>query len=328
MRKQQISPELGFYRRKMMSVVYHVPSKRVLEVRVVQDCQQSKGELVELVEQNLTLLISSRRRILKLPPPSPILSLSVHYHMGLLPFRLSSTAYTIPITSTTSSQIPIHQSKQSPAASQTTSSDSIMDSDPSPPAISNKIPCLFTVEQLQQAPPSQAIERQPTNVYIVLPTAIWNSLEHIHQFISTYTAPLPTSPSPFSHLPLTQPPVEDNNKDYRTHDTIAVTRHDLPQSPIWNAHILEIRAHKPSGQVFIRVFYFYQSRQIPPSLRHNYHGRRELLASNSMAVVNATAVVNRTRVSHWHEEREPAPATASFWRQTYDVQTQTLSVCA
>ncbi|CAD6564267.1 MAG: hypothetical protein ASARMPREDX12_002606 [Alectoria sarmentosa] len=173
-----------------------------------------------------------------------------------------------------------------------------MDSDPSPPANVSAIPCLFTVEKFQQAP-SQEIDREPTNVYLVRPTAIWDSVERIKEVV-----------------------IEDEH--YRLHDIIAVARHDLPQSPIWSAHILEIRAHKTSGQVFIRVFWFYEPSQLPASLRHPYHGRRELIASNSMAVINATAVASRAHVSHWHEEHEPVPAAGLFWRQTYDEQAQRL----
>lgn len=120
---------------------------------------------------------------------------------------------------------------------------------------------------------------------------------------------------------------EDENQKYQMHDTILVTRHDLPDSPRWTAHILEIRGHKPSNQVYLRVFWFYQPSELPPSLRHDYHGSRELLASNSMAVIDATAIVGRSPVSHWFEELESAPAAAGFfWRQTYDVQMQVLSV--
>ncbi|CAF9940312.1 MAG: hypothetical protein ALECFALPRED_008512 [Alectoria fallacina] len=235
--------------------------------------------------------------------------------MGLLPVISSSTAYTIPIISTTFSGFANYKS---PAPFQTVSSGCDMDSEPSPPAEVSAIPCLFTVEQFQQAP-SQETDRQPTNVYIVRPTAIWDSVERIKEVVSTYTeAP---------HPPTTNTPsVEDEH--YRMHDIIAVTRHDLPQSPIWSAHILEIRAHKTSGQVFIRVFWFYEPSQLPASLRHPYHGRRELVASNSMAVINATAVASRAHVSHWHEEHEPVPAAGLFWRQTYDEQAQRLGVRA
>ncbi|KAF6240167.1 hypothetical protein HO173_001777 [Letharia columbiana] len=220
--------------------------------------------------------------------------------MGLLPNVSSSTTYTIPITSTTFSEFASYKSKHSPAPSQTMSSDADMDSDPSTPPKSNNPPCMFTVEQFQLAASSQETDSEPSDVYIVRPTAIWDSLQRFKEVI-----------------------IDDER--YRMHDVVAAARHDLPNSPLWTAHVLEIRGHTPSGQVSIRVFWFHRPAQLPPSLRHPYQGRHELLASNAMAVIDATAVAGRTAVSHWREADEAVPAAGLFWRQTYDVQAQALS---
>lgn len=182
------------------------------------------------------------------------------------------------------------------------SADSELASNSSAASISPKPPCMFTVEHFQLAASSQDSNNEPTQVYIVRPIAIWDSLKRFKQC-----------------------QIEGKSDCYRLHDTITIFRHEQPQPHVWTAHILEIRGHQPSGQVFIRLYWLYKPSQLPPSLRHSFHGREELLGSNSMAVIDASTVLSRTPVSHWNEESESVPAPGLFWRQKYDVLTQTLS---
>ena len=116
------------------------------------------------------------------------------------------------------------------------SSNSDMDSDPSTPPKPDVLPCMFTVEQFLHATPSQEIYSESFNVYIVRPSAIWDSLERFKQVVSTYQ-PLPFPPSPTTNVHLV------GNGHCRLHNIVTVTRHDLPKSPLWTAHILEIRGH-------------------------------------------------------------------------------------
>lgn len=127
------------------------------------------------------------------------------------------------------------------------SSDSDMDSDPSTPPKPDVLPCMFTVEQFLHVAPSQEIYSEPSNVYIVRPTAIWDSLERFKQVVSTYQ-PLPSPPSRTANVHLVE------NEHYRLHDIVTVTRHDLPKSPLWTAHILEIRGHSTYPQSPFSLF--------------------------------------------------------------------------
>lgn len=65
------------------------------------------------------------------------------------------------------------------------SSDHNMDSDHSTPPKPDNIPCMFTVEQFQLASSSQETDPQPTNVYVVRPTAIWDSLKRFKEVMNS-----------------------------------------------------------------------------------------------------------------------------------------------
>lgn len=71
------------------------------------------------------------------------------------------------------------------SAYQTMSSSPSLTSDPSAPSNSHNLPCMFTVEQFQQADPSQGSSPGPSDVYIVRPTAMWGSLERFRRLVST-----------------------------------------------------------------------------------------------------------------------------------------------
>ncbi len=223
-------------------------------------------------------------------------------------------------TSTAFNNLALYNSNHSIVISQTMSSDSDFASEPFTPPKSHEHPCMFTIEQ------SQSLEGEFPNVYMVRPAVIWDSLKPFRKFISTYQLALQSSP--ITKTLLVEKDNEEESYSVQLNDIVTVTRHDLPSSPLWTAHILEIRGHQTTGQAFIRLYYFYQPSQLPPSLRQNCHGRHELIASNCMAVIDATAVVSRTPVSHWHEEHDLPPAAGLFWRQKYNILAQDLSVRA
>jgi len=58
----------------------------------------------------------------------------------------------------------------------------------------------------------------------------------------------------------------------------------------------------------------------------SYHGKHELIASNHMEIIDAMTVASKASVSHWLEKDEEKVLDALYWRQTYDFQTQDLSV--
>lgn len=63
-----------------------------------------------------------------------------------------------------------------------------------------------------------------------------------------------------------------------------------------------------------------------PMGAQSYHGKHELIASNHMEIIDAMTVASKASVSHWLEKDEEKVLDALYWRQTYDFQTQDLSV--
>ncbi len=58
----------------------------------------------------------------------------------------------------------------------------------------------------------------------------------------------------------------------------------------------------------------------------SYHGKDELIASNQIDVIDAVTIASKASVSHWFEKGEEKVLDALYWRQTFNFQTQTLSV--
>ncbi|KAK9319394.1 hypothetical protein V1517DRAFT_332763 [Lipomyces orientalis] len=87
-------------------------------------------------------------------------------------------------------------------------------------------------------------------------------------------------------------------------------------SQFWIGRVLEIRASDPS-HVYVRVFWMYWPNELPGGRRY-YHGKKELVASNHMDVIDAMAVAAKATVSHWLELDDEDKLTDLFWRQRYD----------
>lgn len=92
----------------------------------------------------------------------------------------------------------------------------------------------------------------------------------------------------------------------------------------WVARVLEVRA-RDSQNVYLRVFWMYWPEELPMGAQP-YHGKHELVASNHMEIIDAMTVASKASVSHWLEKDEEKVLDALYWRQTFDFQTQTLSV--
>jgi hypothetical protein len=88
---------------------------------------------------------------------------------------------------------------------------------------------------------------------------------------------------------------------------------------------MEIRALDPL-HVYLRVYWLYWPDELPPG-RQPYHGKRELVPSNAMQIIDAMTVNGRLKVRHWDEELEERPAEDEYyWRQTFDSKHNKLSV--
>jgi hypothetical protein len=59
--------------------------------------------------------------------------------------------------------------------------------------------------------------------------------------------------------------------------------------------------------------------------RRKYHGSQELIASNRMQVLNVLSFAGKADVRQWDEEDDNLTSKL-YWRQTFCIQTETLSV--
>ena len=107
-------------------------------------------------------------------------------------------------------------------------------------------------------------------------------------------------------------------------DTVESTSLDPAARTYWVAQVLEIRA-ADSSRVFLRVFWMYWPDEIPIGGRQDYHGSQELVASNHMDIVDAMTVTDRAEVQQLKETSSKLMDDL-YWRQTYDVVTNKLSV--
>lgn len=92
----------------------------------------------------------------------------------------------------------------------------------------------------------------------------------------------------------------------------------------WIARVLEVRA-SDSQHVYLRVFWMYWPDELPGGAR-DYHGKHELIASNHMEIIDAMTVAGKANVSHWLEKDEEKVLDALYWRQTFSLHGQSLSV--
>lgn len=61
--------------------------------------------------------------------------------------------------------------------------------------------------------------------------------------------------------------------------------------------------------------------------RRKYHGKYELVASNDLQVLDVLSLAGKADVSQYLEEEEDVPiGTKMYWRQTFNRETQELSV--
>ncbi|KAK4993259.1 hypothetical protein LTR50_000557 [Elasticomyces elasticus] len=96
----------------------------------------------------------------------------------------------------------------------------------------------------------------------------------------------------------------------------------------WKAQALEIRAADPA-HVYVRIVYLNRPEDLPGG-RKDYHGRYELVVTNYMTIIDATTVNGKLEVKRWPEDpSETGDASLLeddyFWRQTLNVETNTLS---
>ncbi|KAF2836174.1 hypothetical protein M501DRAFT_1018982 [Patellaria atrata CBS 101060] len=89
----------------------------------------------------------------------------------------------------------------------------------------------------------------------------------------------------------------------------------------WVARVLEIRGGD-TAHVYLRVYWMYRPEDLPAG-RQPYHGRREVIASNDMQIIDAKSVQGRANVVRWDESNDDDDAWMAddeplYWRQYYD----------
>lgn len=192
-----------------------------------------------------------------------------------------------------------------------------------------ELECIFQVETLRQAATNSISASEGMNsVYIVYPTAIWDSMSRFKNFSGKCSCSAVIRAYSYEYGPV-------NDEHFAVHDDVYINRfftHFNQARRVerveeeWAARVLEIRGFD-QAHVYLRVMWFYIPEDLPRG-REDYHGSEELIASNDMSIVDASNVTGRADIPKWIENDEDGPPKhpAPFWRQTYDKMTGNLSV--
>ncbi|KAF2146752.1 uncharacterized protein K452DRAFT_294295 [Aplosporella prunicola CBS 121167] len=109
------------------------------------------------------------------------------------------------------------------------------------------------------------------------------------------------------------------NETFRLGETVFVQGHDPGVEPAnWVAKVLEVRAANELN-VFLRVYWFNRPEDLPMG-RQPHHGHNEVIATNTMQIIDALTVNGKATVKHWKETdgEEILDEDTLFWRQTFD----------
>ncbi|KIW20080.1 hypothetical protein PV08_00655 [Exophiala spinifera] len=89
---------------------------------------------------------------------------------------------------------------------------------------------------------------------------------------------------------------------------------------LWAGLISEFRAESQE-KVYVRVFWFYWPEELPMG-RQPYHGKRELILSNHVGIIEAQCISSHADISQWDENDDSNKIILSerYWRQTLDVK--------
>lgn len=146
-----------------------------------------------------------------------------------------------------------------------------------------------------------------STVYYVTPAKQWDALKKYRHFVV-------------------------GEETFAINDYIFVNHQNIPPGSVlgpvddtkfWVARVLEIKA-VDEAHVYLRVYWFYWPEELPGG-REYYHGKKELVASNHMEIIDAQTVSGRANVNHWFEkDDEEEDITELFWRQKFDYPSQTL----
>lgn len=123
---------------------------------------------------------------------------------------------------------------------------------------------------------------------------------------------------------------------YSAGQIVYVNRHNpIPPSPpadateeeklqydkenLWVGLISEFRAENQE-KVYVKVFWLYWPEELPMG-RQPYHGKRELVLSNHVDVIEAQTIASHAEISQWDENDDSNKTVLQerYWRQTLDL---------
>ncbi|KIW22894.1 uncharacterized protein PV07_11142 [Cladophialophora immunda] len=112
------------------------------------------------------------------------------------------------------------------------------------------------------------------------------------------------------HLPPQPAPSEDASEEEKL---------EYDKANFWVALVSEIKA-EDQATVFARVFWLYWPDELPMG-RQPYHGKRELVMSNHVDIIEAQTLTWTAEISHWNEsdDSNKTQLGETYWRQTLDI---------
>ncbi|RPB14315.1 hypothetical protein P167DRAFT_503589 [Morchella conica CCBAS932] len=162
-----------------------------------------------------------------------------------------------------------------------------------------------------EAPPKQELDQtvpedMPATIFTINPKKQWDTLKKYRHFVvGTESFAL-------------------QEYIFVNHDNIphGIDITNMDDHKFWVARVLEIRAID-EAHVYLRVYWLYWPEELPGG-RAPYHGKKELIASNHMEIIDAMTVSGRANVKHWLELDDEEDLPDLFWRQKFDFPSGTL----
>lgn len=111
---------------------------------------------------------------------------------------------------------------------------------------------------------------------------------------------------------------------YSINDTVVVRVMQSGNAVCRTCIILEIKS-LDQCRVYIRLYWFYRPEDLPGGRQH-FHGSKEMAATRHMAVTDAANIVKQANIKHWNESLGQPLPDGLYWRQTFDIVAQRLSV--
>lgn len=112
-------------------------------------------------------------------------------------------------------------------------------------------------------------------------------------------------------FPIPESPPADATEDERL---------QYDKENFWVGLISEFRAESPE-KVYVKVFWLYWPDELPEG-RQPYHGKRELVLSNHVDIIDASTIATHAEISYWDENDDSNKNVLQerYWRQTYDLK--------